>query len=348
MLHRAGAYRLPPTWRDLAVTVVLLYGVFTVFPAGTGLLGRQTALDDGSPVVGPVDVLLQLLVSAMALPVYMGLAARCRESRSPAWRRRCALLAGAGLLLLTAAVPVVGVAALCFLGGGVLRERRALGRPRPAAPPPAEPGLVTEARQEERSRLRRDLHDGLGPALAGIRLQLETAQARLQREPDARRLVAAAAAQTAQAVQEVHRVIDGLRPADLEEDELPGALRRLARRMRNTSVAIAVRTPERPARIAPVTEVAAYRIAAEAVTNAIRHADADRIEMRLTTGEETVVLDVIDDGVGLHPGSPRHYAVGVTSMARRAADVGGRCVVASRRGPSPGTVVHAELPRSPR
>lgn len=164
--------------------------------------------------------------------------------------------------------------------------------------------LMAAVREQERRRLRDDLHDSVGPALAGVRLRLDTAASRLHRDPRVRRLVVDAASEAAYAIEELRRVLGNLScPPDLDEDDgLGGALLRLVERMRDTEtgVRLTARVPAHPLRLPLATEIAAYRIAAEGVTNALRHAAAREVTVRLSEVDDNLVVDVEDDGVGIH------------------------------------------------
>nr|WP_233477521.1 ATP-binding protein [Streptomyces sp. SID7804] len=210
---------------------------------------------------------------------------------------------------------------------------------------------LVAAREDERSRLRVDLHDSLGPALAGIRLRLDVAAERVA-QPGTRQLILDAAAETARTVDDIRRIIDDLRPPDLEGGGgLPGALRRLAHRAGATGqldVHVDLPEPETARRLSFATELAVYRIASEALTNVLRHARARTAEVRLTEHEGWLTLEVTDDGSGPpRPGAlRRRRGIGLASMARRAQDTGGTCEVLPRPDGTPGTLVRARLPRS--
>ena len=212
------------------------------------------------------------------------------------------------------------------------------------------------AREEERRRLRRDLHDGLGPALAAIGMRAEASAAVLEEDPaNARRQLDELSAEVREALADVRRLVDGLRPPALDELGLAGAIGHQAARLDRGSTAEAgapgdPRTaaihvecepaplPELPAAV----EVAAYRIAVEAMTNAVRHAGASACLVRLQAGSQLTV-EVTDDGRGF-PDSPRS-GTGLESMRERAAEVGGE--VAVERRPEGGTRVFARLPIGP-
>ena len=210
--------------------------------------------------------------------------------------------------------------------------------------------LVT-TREEERRRLRRDLHDGLGPTLAGVALGVEAAGNHLVRDPDA----AAAALGTVRdqvktALDDIRRLVDGLRPPALDELGLVDALRghalsfeALAARdgegVRITVLPSSEPLPQLPAAV----ETAAYRIALEAVTNVVRHAGARDCLVRVTCLEtlDTLEVEITDDGRGMAD-QPSGGGVGMASMSERAAELGGSLTVQSR--PGEGTDVLARLP----
>jgi signal transduction histidine kinase len=201
---------------------------------------------------------------------------------------------------------------------------------------------IVTAREEERRRLRRDLHDGVGAALAGVRLQVETARD-LVTEPVASGLLQSAATGVATAVADVRAITDDLRPAVLDDLGLEGSMRGLAHRMATPGTAIDVDVDVHGSMPAAV-EVACYRIAAEALANAIRHADARRVVVHLHGTTTCLSLQVEDDGVGLS-GRPRGNGLGLASMRQRAEEIGGQLVMTSTAS---GTVVRADLPMEPR
>ena len=198
--------------------------------------------------------------------------------------------------------------------------------------------LVT-AREEERRRIRRDLHDGLGPALSGVVFQLESARLLVHRDPDAAHdRLAATSAQLRDVVADVRRLVHDLRPPALDDRGLVGALEQLAER---SAVPVRIRAESLPALPAAV-EVAAYRIAAEAMTNVVRHARASRCEVRLCVEDGRLVVDVADDGVGVDPA--RGAGVGLLSLRERAAELGGHTDVGCPGLDRRGTRVVARLP----
>jgi signal transduction histidine kinase len=197
-------------------------------------------------------------------------------------------------------------------------------------------------REEERRRLRRDLHDGLGPALAGVAFGVDAARNLLRQDPDsADALLADLKDETLGCVAEVRRIVEDLRPPALDELGLLAALTAFVDRMstRDGDLRMAVQAPDPLPSLPAAVEVAAYRIATEAMTNVARHAHARSCLLRLQVGDELTV-EVRDDGVGVPGGQPA--GVGLPSMAERAAELGGRCVVTRLDGG--GTRVLAHLP----
>jgi two-component system, NarL family, sensor kinase len=183
-------------------------------------------------------------------------------------------------------------------------------------------GLVT-AREEERRRLRRDLHDGLGPTLAGLTLGLDTARARSAGQPELQELLGRLKAETQRAVTDVRRIVYGLRPPALDEFGLVGSLREEVGRLRQEAPALTVTldaSDEDVADLPAAVEVACYRIVTEALTNVTRHAHATQCSVRIQLNHGLDV-DVRDDGVGLPEGW--RTGVGIASMRERVAELGG-------------------------
>jgi signal transduction histidine kinase len=197
-------------------------------------------------------------------------------------------------------------------------------------------------REEERRRLRRDLHDGLGPALAGVALGVDAARNMLRADPgSADALLADLKDETLGCVGEVRRIVEDLRPPALDELGLLPALTAFADRLstRDDALQVAVQAPDPLPPLSAAVEVAAYRIATEAMTNVARHAHARCCLLRLEVGHDLTV-EVRDDGVGVP--ARRLAGVGLPSMTARAAELGGHCAVARLDGG--GTQVIAHLP----
>jgi signal transduction histidine kinase len=146
--------------------------------------------------------------------------------------------------------------------------------------------------------------------------------------------------QSQAAVRDVRRLVYDLRPPALDDLGLPDALREQTQQYRAMGVRFAIDAPERLPPLPAAVEVAAYRIAQEAITNVVKHAHAQACTVRLIPAEYGLTVEVIDDGRGL-PVS-RHSGVGMQSMRERAAELGGQCLIETRAGG--GTRVEAWLP----
>ena len=200
--------------------------------------------------------------------------------------------------------------------------------------------LVTA--REERRRLRRDLHDGLGPTLGSLPLKLDVAGDLLESDPTAARALLRRLKEQAQgAVTDIRRLVYELRPPALDDLGLAGAVREISAQYGTNGLRISVEAPGIMPPLPAAVEVAAYRIAQEATTNVVRHARASECMVCLTfDGEGTLRLEVEDDGRGLS--AARTRGVGIASMRERAEELGGECAVESL--PTGGTCVRASLP----
>lgn len=199
--------------------------------------------------------------------------------------------------------------------------------------------LVT-AREEERRRLRRDLHDGLGPQLSSQTLTLTAARKLLHQDPDAAdKLLADATIHAQEAIADIRRLVYALRPPALDDLGLLAALQEQLQQYRSSGVTLLLEAPECLPPLPAAMEVACYRITQEALTNVIRHAHAHTCTVQLTA-EKQLTLEIRDDGQGLPPGY--HSGVGLTSMRERAEELGGTCVM--EPGPTGGTCVRVHIP----
>jgi signal transduction histidine kinase len=251
------------------------------------------------------------------------------------------------LPLVSAAEPV---GALLVAGGRGRRRDRAVLTDLARALAPAVRALrlhqdlvrsrerLVVAREEERRRLRRDLHDGLGPALAGLTLKVDTARNRLGDDPLLRELRGDVQA----AVADVRRLVEGLRPVALDEVGLVESLRRLLAAVPRGGPELRLVAEHADSPSAAV-ELAAYRIVQEALTNVLRHADARACEVSVCGQNGSLVVSVADDGRGYRPGAGR--GAGLETMRERAEELGGRLELLPRAGG--GSVVRAVLPRNP-
>ncbi|MER7369430.1 sensor histidine kinase [Nonomuraea wenchangensis] len=196
---------------------------------------------------------------------------------------------------------------------------------------------ILTAREEERRRLRRDLHDGLGMALTNMAMSLSIARINLREAPSAADALLLDLRTGMDAVsQEVRELVYGLRPPTLDDLGLAGAVRALAAEPGPpVEVVVEGETDDLPAAV----EVAAYRIAQEALTNVRKHAAAGHVTVTLARSAGALVVRVRDDGKGLP--AARRSGVGFASMRERAAELGGTCLITS---PGTGTQVEAALP----
>ena len=197
------------------------------------------------------------------------------------------------------------------------------------------------AREEERRRLRRDLHDGIGPALAGLTLKTETARALLPPGSDgASRQLHDLSEEIRQTVVDVRRLVEGLRPPALDELGLAGACTQAVERLTaGADLAASMHASGNLPALPAAVEVAAYRIVVEAVTNTVRHASARRCGVSLDFAPTALAVTVTDDGTGLL--TPCDHGNGLAIMRERAEELGGAVTVS---GASPGVIVTAVLP----
>jgi signal transduction histidine kinase len=175
--------------------------------------------------------------------------------------------------------------------------------------------LVT-AREEERRRLRRDLHDGLGPELASLILKLQAARNMIDGDPNAAdTMLAELKTQVQEAIADIRRLVYDLRPPALDQLGLIPAVRETAASHNKAGgLRVEVEGPDAMPSLPAAVEVAAYRIAQEALHNVTKHARADSCIVRFTL-EDALELEVLDNGVGL-PDALR-AGVGLTSMKER-------------------------------
>jgi signal transduction histidine kinase len=199
----------------------------------------------------------------------------------------------------------------------------------------------------ERNRLALELHDVVSQKLFGLVLAAESAATLLDREPDAARAQIARVQDTArEALAELRSLIFELRPADLATDGLAGALRKhveVLRALHETAIDLDVEPGAGMGEDERDREV--LRIAQEALHNALRHAGAERVAVRLHGRDGTLALEVADDGAGFDPGNAelRGRHLGLTSMEERAQRLGGRLEIAS--APGAGATVRLEVAR---
>ncbi|GAA2127498.1 hypothetical protein GCM10009843_27000 [Nocardioides bigeumensis] len=194
------------------------------------------------------------------------------------------------------------------------------------------------AREEERRRIRRDLHDGLGPAMSGVVFQLENARMMVDGDPDgAKAQLVRARGHVQEVVADVRRLVHDLRPPALDDLGLVGALRQQAA---NTKARTTVEAAEDLGPLPAAVEVAAFRIVGEALTNVDRHAGATTCTVRLRREADELLVEVTDDGTGIDERA--EVGVGLVALRERADELGGRSEVTCP--PGGGTSVRAWLP----
>ena len=360
LLYPEGA--LPsPRWRPLAriaaVNVVVLALLHALAPGPLdgeyAVAVNPVGIDAARGALRSLRNLGWVLVLVNAAIGTAALLRRARTSPGPE-RRPLYWLAGAGAATALAAVMwgvgdrgddapsssvqlVVALAVLAVPVAGALASaqtaslRRSIER-------------LVAAREEERLRIRRDLHDGLGPTLAGVALQLDLARTLVGTDPAAAEdILDRLTGQVQVAVGDIRRLVDELRPPVLDQLGLVAAVEQsasfLAHHSEGCPFEVSVASTGDLTGVPPAVEVAAFRIVMEAVTNACRHAEASTCRVQLTL-DRSLAITVEDDGVGV----PADHlpGVGLASMRERAAELGGTCRVDSR--PTGGTVVRAELP----
>jgi signal transduction histidine kinase len=200
--------------------------------------------------------------------------------------------------------------------------------------------LVT-TREEERRRLRRDLHDGLGPALASLTFKVDAARNLLKTDSERTETLLAGVRQQAQdAISDIRRLVQNLRPPALDEFGLLSALHEQAAHYQHQGLELSFDIPSSLPPLPAAVEVAIYRIAQEALTNVARHAQAQHCLLHLSIDAGVLQLDISDDGQGIPAG--HRIGVGLHTMHERASELGGSCTIT--RGTSGGTTIQARFP----
>jgi two-component system NarL family sensor kinase len=207
--------------------------------------------------------------------------------------------------------------------------------------------LVT-AREEERRRLRRDLHDGLGATLAALNLEAAVLKRSIRSDPSkAETLVDDFRQDIRSAIDDIRRLVHDLRPPTLDQLGLAETLRALAAQCSGaganseSKLQITVECPGDLPGLPAAVEVAAYRIVQEALTNVVHHAAAHNSVVRLVVDNE-LLLEIVDDGIGVANANHRYGGLGLLSMRERAEELGGVCFIEPVSGG--GTRVAASLP----
>ncbi|MFI2647672.1 histidine kinase [Micromonospora fulviviridis] len=250
-----------------------------------------------------------------------------------------------------AAVPyaVAGVLAapgLGYLAGLLVAVQAAVARWLLAAPPDGTAlrevarsrARLVGAYEAERRRIERDVHDGAQPRLTSLTLQLGLARLDVPEDSPAAKPLAVAHEQAKELMVTLRRIVQGIRPQQLTELGLAGAVRELAAQ---AAVPVTVRADlARP--VPELVETTAWYVVSEALGNVARHAGASGAEVRLTRSDRRLVVEVADDGRG---GADPSRGTGLTGLADRVAAVDGRLLLASPPGGP--TLVRVELPCRP-
>lgn len=199
---------------------------------------------------------------------------------------------------------------------------------------------LVNAREEERRRLRRDLHDGLGPTLASLTLKIDNARNELEKDPrSADRLLVETKALIQETLKDIRLLIYELRPPSLDDLGLLKAIQAFIDQQNLDTLHVQMAADPSLVELPAAVEVAAYRITLEAITNVIRHAQATKVLISLFQRKEDLILEIHDNGRGLP--EPLPAGVGITSMRERAEELGGQLVIDSQGS---GTYLRANLP----
>ena len=196
------------------------------------------------------------------------------------------------------------------------------------------------AREEERRRLRRELHDGLGPALTGMSMQVHAARNLLENAPPrVAPILTTLVDDLHECRSELRRLVDELRPPVLDRG-LTESLRAECRRFAGPDFAVDLTTDGDLDELPAAVEVAVYRIVAEALTNVVRHAEARKCRVTVRRLDTGLLLEIVDDGIGIS--GPEGNGVGLSSMRERAAELSGEYAI----GPAEphGTAITVRFP----
>ena len=199
--------------------------------------------------------------------------------------------------------------------------------------------LVT-AREEERRRIRRDLHDGLGPNLASLTLRADTIHNLLEHDPQrADQMLGDLKRQIQSTIQDVRLLVYELRPPALDELGLIGAIESFIDKNATTQPEIILNAAKPFPDLSAALEVAVYRIAMEGLNNILRHAKAEHAIIEIRIQNKELIIDIQDDGIGMSPVSIT--GVGLASMREHAEELGGKFKVLPAQ---PGFHIRAEIP----
>jgi len=207
---------------------------------------------------------------------------------------------------------------------------------------------VVAAQENERKRIARDLHDGVGQILSGVKFRLESLSGNSPARNDEPGKFLEVSASLNRAIAEIRRVSENLMPSELENLGLAPALRTLCREFKAAGVRLKMRTGRLPENIAPDLALALFRITQEALNNTAKHSRATRISVSLFVRGGVLLLNISDNGRGVAPGSksrPSGRGLGLHSMRERAESVGGSFELLSAR--EAGTYITVRVPLDP-
>ncbi len=187
---------------------------------------------------------------------------------------------------------------------------------------------IVFAREEERKRIRRDLHDGLGPALASLSMNLQISRQLILKNPTrAEEMVAASAQSVQEAMSDIRRLVYDLRPPALDDLGLEAALRQQIGQILGVAAQIHISPLES---LPAAVEVAIYRITCEALTNIAKHAKATQVQFNLYQDQTGLLLEIADNGIGVN--GARVGGLGLHSMQERATELGGKFELETKNG----------------
>jgi signal transduction histidine kinase len=199
---------------------------------------------------------------------------------------------------------------------------------------------LVSLREEERRRLRRDLHDGLGASLASISLKMDTLVYQNHVDQTVKNSLLELQDNLREAIGSIRQLVYNLRPPALDELGLIFAMDDLGRQYENSKVKVSVEAVNIDFQLHAAIEVAAYRIVQEAITNAVKHSEGTYCRITLETEESHLIIMITDDGIGL--AENRRNGIGLQSMRERAEEVGGQFFI--KNGLDYGTTIEVRLP----
>lgn len=200
---------------------------------------------------------------------------------------------------------------------------------------------LVNTREEERKRLRRDLHDSLGPELAGLAMQMDAAKNLIYQKPDmVSNLLTQMNQKLRSTIDDIREIVYALRPPVLDEFGLIYAIIEQIEKLKRAGnqIEINFEAPESVPELPAAVEAAIYRIVQEAVTNVVKHSKAKNCWIKLWINRD-IFIEIVDDGVGI---KSERKGIGLHSMKERAEELGGRCSIKDHS--DRGTIVSTRIP----